>query len=111
MRFMTWGYLDETKPDAFSPPPEMFAAVAQLGEEMKKSGALVDTHGLLPSANGARVRVEDGHRTVARGPFTGAQGAISNHAVLEAESLEEAIELAARFAACVGQEIEVRQLM
>lgn len=111
MRFLTLGYLDETKPDAYSPPPEMFAAVAQLGEEMTKSGALVDTHGLLPSAKGARVRVADGRRTVEAGPFTGGQGAISNYAVLEAGSLEEAVELAARFADCVGQEIEVRQIM
>src|SRR5437763_1882140 len=111
MRFLTFGWLDETKPDAYSPAPEMFAAVRELGEEMTKAGALVETHGLNPSASGARVRVEDGKRTLVQGPFTGGQGAISNYAVMEAASLDEAIEWAARFAACVGQEIEVRQIM
>jgi hypothetical protein len=110
MRFMTFGRLDETKPDAYSPSAEVYQAVAALSEEMKQAGALVDTHGLAPSSQGARVAVQEGTHTVARGPFTDASGVISNFAILEAASLEEAIEWAARFADCVGQEIEVRQL-
>ncbi|HYZ02891.1 MAG TPA: YciI family protein [Candidatus Binatia bacterium] len=111
MRYLMLGRLDETKPDAFSPAPEMFAAVQKLGEEMQAAGALVETHGLLPSSTGTRVRSELGTPSVRTGPFDEGIGAISNFAIVEAGSAEEATEWAARFADCVGQEIEVRQLM
>lgn len=111
MRYLMLGRLDETKPDAFSPPPEMFAAVQKLGEEMQAAGALVETHGLLPSSTASRVRSEQGTPSVRTGPFDEGIGAISNFAVVEAASAEEANGWAAKFADCVGQEIEVRQLM
>jgi hypothetical protein len=111
MRYLMLGRLDETKPDAFSPSPEMFAAVQKLGEEMQAAGALVETHGLLPSSTGSRVRSELGTRSVRTGPFDEGIGAISNFAIVEAASPEEATAWAAKFADCVGQEIEVRQLM
>src|SRR5919197_3065525 len=100
MRFLMLGRLDETRPDAFSPPPEMFAAVQALGEEMKAAGALVETHGLVPSSTGSRVRAENGTPSVQTGPFDEGIGAISNFAIVEAASAEEANEWATRFASC-----------
>ena len=42
------------------PPPELMGAIMQLGEEATKAGALLDTAGLAPSAQGARVRLAGG---------------------------------------------------
>lgn len=99
LRFPVLGYLDESRPDAHPPPREMFAAVGAPAEQAAKAGVLVETHGLLPSAAGARIRVPDGAPKVARGPFAGPRGTISNYTVLKTASLEEAADWAGRFAA------------
>lgn len=39
------------------PPPELMAAIMQLGEDATAAGALLDTAGLAPSADSARVTV------------------------------------------------------
>jgi hypothetical protein len=111
MRFLVLGYLDESQPDAYAPPPEMFAAVGALSAEAQRAGVLVETHGLLPTATGARVAVVDGAASVVKGPFTGEGGTISNYTVLEVGSLDEASHWAARFATCIGQPVEIRQVM
>ena len=55
MRFLMVHRLDETKPDAFAPPPEVFAAMGKLMGEMTKAGVLLAADGVLPSSKGALV--------------------------------------------------------
>ena len=78
------------------PPPELMGAIMQLGEEATKAGALLDTAGLAPSAQGARVSLADGKITVTDGPFTEAKEMIS-YALYQVRSKEEATEWANRF--------------
>src|SRR5829696_1668431 len=40
---------------ATPPPPELMEAIMKLGDEATRSGALLDTAGLMPSAAGAKV--------------------------------------------------------
>jgi hypothetical protein len=80
-----------------TPPPDgLMEGIAQLGEEAAKSGALLDTAGLAPSAAGARVNVAGGKLSVTDGPFTEAKEMIS-YALWEVSSKEEAIEWTSRF--------------
>ena len=78
------------------PPAELMEAIAKLGEEATKGGALLDTAGLAPSAAGARVQLSAGRLNVTDGPFTEAKEMIS-YALYQVRSKEEAVEWTSRF--------------
>jgi hypothetical protein len=93
MRYLV--LLDGTRNDA-PPPPALMEAIAALGEEATRAGALLDTAGLSPSAHGARVDLSAGDLSVVDGPFTKAKEVIS-YALWEVRTKEEAVEWTSRF--------------
>ena len=70
--------------------------MGRYNEELQQAGVLVDLAGLLPSAEGRRVRFADGDRTVIDGPFPESKALIAGYWILQAESMEEAVEWAKR---------------
>jgi hypothetical protein len=92
MRFVST--LKVTHQPQTPPPTDLMAAIAALGEEATRSGALVDVAGLLPV--GRRVVLNGDALTVTDGPFTESKELIS-YAVYEVRSLDEAVEWATRF--------------
>jgi hypothetical protein len=78
------------------PPAALMEAIAKLGEEATRAGALLDTGGLAPSAQGARVSISAGALAVTDGPFTEAKEMIS-YALYQVRSREEAVEWTSRF--------------
>lgn len=109
MRYLMVHRLDETRPDAYSPSPELMSAMGSLIEEMTKAGVLLAADGVSHSENGALVRVVNGKQTVVDGPFTEAKEVIGGYALLEVRSKDEAIEWASRFARLIGDtEVEIR---
>jgi hypothetical protein len=79
------------------PPAALMEAIAALGMEATRSGALLDFGGLMPvGAGGARVSLADGALTVTDGPFTESKELIS-YAVYDVRSRDEALEWATRF--------------
>lgn len=61
------------------------------------------------AADATTVRVEDGRTETRGGPFVDARGAVSGYFVLEAESLDAAVAVAARIpAARHGGAVEIR---
>jgi hypothetical protein len=83
----------------------------KLIEESMKSGKLLATEGCLPSALGARVRRSGNAVTVTDGPFTESKELVAGFALLQADSKEEAIELAKQFLDVAGEgECELRQI-
>jgi hypothetical protein len=93
------------------PSPEEMANMGKLIEEGMKAGWLVATEGCLPSALGVRVAISNGKFTVTDGPFTESKEIVGGFAILNANSKEEAIQLAKNFLRHVGQgETEIRQL-
>jgi hypothetical protein len=93
MRYLV--LLEASQPEG-PPPAELMAGIMRLGEEATKSGALLDTAGLAPSAAGAKVRVVGGALSVTDGPFAEAKEMIS-YALYEVRSKEEAVEWTQRF--------------
>ena len=71
--------------------------MAKLGEEGTKSGLLIETGGLTPTALGARVRISGGKLTVTDGPFAETKEVIGGYAVFQVGSKAEAIEQTMRF--------------
>jgi hypothetical protein len=99
------------------PPQALMDAIAKLSEEATKAGAMVDMGGLLPSANGFRVRLSRGKLTITDGPFSEAKEVIGGYAVFSVGSREEVVEWAKRFMDLHKQhwpewegEAEVRQM-
>jgi hypothetical protein len=111
MKFLMVHKLDESRPDAFNPSPEVIAQMGEFVEETMKSGVLLAADGVLPSAHGARLRNSGGKQTVVDGPFAEAKEVIAGYAVVKVNSKDEAIALASRFADIIGDtEVEVRQI-
>lgn len=113
MRFLSMIRIDETT--GHVPSEQLMADMGRLIEELTRTGQLVSTAGLRPTAEGVRVRLHRGGRlTVIDGPFTEAKEVIGGYAILEAQSKAEAVELTRRFLQVHGTdwdvECEVRQL-
>ena len=93
------------------PSQEEMTRMGKLIEEGMKAGWLIATEGCLPSALGARVRSSNGQVTVTDGPFTEAKEVVGGFAILQANSKQEAIQLAKDFLQVVGEgECEIRQI-
>jgi len=99
-------------PERNTPPsPEEMERMGKYVEESLKKGWLVGTEGCMPSAMGAKVRIDSGKLSVSDGPFTEAKEVVGGFALIEAPSKEGAIERAKEFLEFVGVgECEVRQL-
>lgn len=116
MRFMT---MVKAKEGSGWPPPALMQAIADLGVEATKAGVLVETGGLLPSSQGATLRLSaDGDVTVTDGPFAESKEVVGGYAVYEVKSKEEAVEWCRRFLDVHRihwkgweGEIEMRQIM
>ncbi|MEV3921200.1 YciI family protein [Actinomadura coerulea] len=78
------------------PSADLMEAIAKLGEEATRSGALLDTAGLAPSSEGARITLTGGALNVMDGPFAEAKELIS-YSLFEVRSKEEALEWTSRF--------------
>jgi hypothetical protein len=109
MRFLS---IYKTKEASGPPTPEHVATMNALIEEMTKAGALLGTEGCLPTATGARVRINGDRFTVVDGPFTEAKEVVGGFAILKANSKEEAVEMTKHFLQLAGAdgECELRQL-
>jgi hypothetical protein len=80
-----------------TPPKELMDAMAKIGQEAVKSGAMVESGGLAPTARSTRVRLSRGQISEIDGPFTEAKEIVGGFAILQYNSKEEAIEGAKHF--------------
>ena len=78
-------------------PPGLFGAMGKFVEEGMRSGAVIDTAGLQPTANGKRVRLSGGSITKFDGPFIETKEVVGGYALLQYDSYDEALEMAERF--------------
>jgi hypothetical protein len=97
MRFMMMVKANQEYEAGKRPPPALIAAIGRLSEQMARAGILVQTGGLAPSAHGARVRVSGGQVSVTDGPFAETKELIGGYAIVEVESLDDAVDLGRKF--------------
>ena len=81
----------EPQPGA-APSEELLAAMGSYNDELNEAGVLVDLAGLLPSAEGRRVRFAEGDRTVIEGPFAESKQLIAGYWILQVPSMDEAVQ-------------------
>jgi hypothetical protein len=97
MRFMLMVKATKDSEAGAMPSAELVAAMDRFNKEMLDAGVLLAGEGLHPSANGARVTFYgDGRKTVVRGPFAETPQLVAGFWLIQAKSLEEAIEWASR---------------
>ncbi len=96
MRFMSMVKFSETQ---LAPPPKAFLeAMDKLIKESAEAGCImVEAGGLLPTANGARVRLSGGKVAVMDGPFTEAKEVVGGYAIFDVPTKDAMIECARRF--------------
>jgi hypothetical protein len=96
------------------PSQQLMSDMTQLIEQLTREGTLVSTAGLRPTREGKRVRQRHGHQSMTDGPFTETSEVIGGFAILDAESMEQAVELTRRFLKVHGPEwdveCEIRQM-
>jgi len=82
-----------------------------LSEALADSGELVVSEGLDDQANAVRVRLRDGETMTTDGPFAEVKEQLAGFYLVECESLERAVELAARVPDAAFTDVEVRPVL
>jgi hypothetical protein len=80
-----------------APSEDLLAARGRYTDELKTAGVLLALAGLLPSAEGRRVKFSGGDRAVIDGPFPESKQLIAGYWILQVPSMDEAVEWAERF--------------
>ena len=78
-------------------PAGLYEAMGEFVGAGLKSGAIIDTAGLKPTADGSRVRLRGRKISVTDGPFTETKEIIGGYALMDMKSKSEAIEYARKF--------------
>jgi hypothetical protein len=96
MKFLTFIRHSEKYRES-QPPAALMAAMGKFVEKSMQDGVLVDTGGLLPSKDGARVRLQNGRISVTDGPFVESKEVIGGWAILNVPTKAEAVRIATEF--------------
>jgi hypothetical protein len=79
------------------PPQELMDAMGTLVAGAYKTGQMIATGGLAPTATSKRVRLSHGQIAVVDGPFAETKEVVGGFALMEFKSHEEALESALGF--------------
>jgi hypothetical protein len=93
MRFMSI----VTSAHSGPPTPALLEAMHKLADREIKAGRMLDSGGLTPLSEGARVSISDGKVKVLDGPFVEAKEVIGGYAIFEFRNKEEAVASAVEF--------------
>ena len=113
MQYLLLIYYDEsawsTMPDAER--DRMYAEYGAFTEDLRDSGALVGANQLQPTSTATAVQVRDGDILTTDGPFAETKERLGGYYLIEAESLDEAIDWAAKIPSARAGTIEVRPVV
>jgi hypothetical protein len=103
MRFMVMHKTDAAM-EAGGPPPE--GIVQNMGDYVQgaiKAGVFKDGAGLHASSRRVRLVFAAGQRTITPGPLEGRNELLASFAMIRADSMDHAIEIATRIASAIGE--------
>jgi hypothetical protein len=90
---------------------EGLAAYRALTEDLMASGELIVTQALADPSTARRVRVRDGEVITSDGPYAEVKEHLAGFYLIECESIERAVEYAARIPEAAHLEVEVRPVL
>lgn len=113
MRFMLIVKATDDTEAGIPPSTELLEEMGRFNEELVNAGVLLAGEGLHPSSKGARVHFSGQKRTVVDGPFTETKELIAGFWLIQARSIDEAVEWVKRVPNPTGEEgvIEIRQVL
>jgi hypothetical protein len=90
---------------------EVIEAYGAFTQELQQAGAMVAGDALQPTQTATTVRVKDGETLMTDGPFAETKEQLGGYYLIEADSLDEALEWAAKVPAAREGSVEVRPVM
>lgn len=93
---------------AFVPTEELVAEIVRWTRNAESRGIRVHGNPLRPAIEATTVRVRDGRVTRSRRPFSRSQEQMCAYELVECETVEEAVEIAAQHPMAAVATIEVR---
>ena len=113
MKFMLLIYNDPALLQAL-PKPEFDSRMRHClkhADELKEDGKLLDSQILGPPSAAKSVRIRGGRQTTRDGPFAETKEVIAGFNVVEADSIDEAVRMAAEFPWARTGCVEVRPML
>lgn len=112
MRFMVIVKANADSEAGVMPSEQLLTEMTEFNQELVDAGIMLAGEGLQPSSKGARIRFSSGDPMVIDGPFAETKELIAGFWMIQAESLDDAIEWMKRVPNPTGEEseIEIRQV-
>ena len=101
----TWGRMSEEE------RASLYQAYGTYTNELREKGVYVDGAQLQPVSSATTVRVRGGEQVVTDGPYAETKEQLGGFYIIEVDSLDEAIEWAAKIPSAKLGSIEVRPLV
>ncbi len=113
MQYMLLIYAEDGRWESLSDAEResVYAQYRAFGDELDRSQAFVGGAELQGVSSATSVRVRDGETEVTDGPFAETKEALGGYYLIEADSLDEAIQWAAKIPAATHGAVEVRPLV
>ena len=89
----------------------MYKEYGEFTNDLREQGKLLSANELQPTSSATTISVRDGETVVTDGPFAETKEALGGYFLIEAESLDEALEWAARIPTARDGAIEVRPVV
>ncbi|WOH51673.1 YciI family protein [Bradyrhizobium sp. sBnM-33] len=110
MRFMVIVKANKDSEAGVMPSTEQLAAMGKFNEELVQAGMMEAGEGLHPTSKGARIKYQGGQGSASRGPFPLSGDLVAGFWLINAKSLDEAIDWMKRAPFGDGDEVEIRQV-
>jgi hypothetical protein len=110
MRFMVIVKANKDSEAGVMPSTEQLAAMGKFNEELAQAGMMEAGEGLHPTSKGARIKYQGGQGSASRGPFPLSGDLVAGFWLINAKSLDEAIDWMKRAPFGDGDEVEIRQV-
>ena len=113
MRYMLLIYNNPATYEAFSEQErdELFGEVGRIMDELTESGEWVGGEGLADASTARTVRVRGDVPAVTDGPFVEAKEQLAGYCIVDCETIDRAVEIAASWPGAEDSGMEVRTLM
>ncbi len=111
MQYMLLIYADPSiPPRSQAEDDSLFEAFQAYTKDLRSSGAFVAGDPLAPPSSATTVRVRDGKLAVSDGPFAETKEWLGGFLIVEASSLDEALEVATRCPGTKYGSVEIRPI-
>jgi hypothetical protein len=112
MQYMLLIYADpSTPPRSEAEHDALFEAYQAFTKDLRSSGAYVAGDPLAPTTSATTVRVRDGKLAVTDGPFAETKEWLGGFLIIEASSLDDALEIATKCPGTRYGSVEIRPIV